>query len=144
VVTDEADRIQSGAAASKHDAEIRQALDVWKRAVLSGDPDRLTDCYASTVEQYFNKRNATRRDVRRTISDFLAGRGRVRVLRISDVAITSVYDGRAAATFRKHWETTGRRPFSGEERERLTFVNTDDGWKIAREEELRVYWTKRR
>jgi hypothetical protein len=124
-------------------AELRQALEGWRRAVLSGDTDRIIECYAQKVERYFNLQNATREDVRRTVVNFLSGRGTVSDLQISALGITSVEDNRIAATFRKRWQTAGRHPSSGEERERLTFAKISGSWRIVREEELRVFWTRR-
>jgi hypothetical protein len=52
---------------------------------------------------------------------------------------------RATATYDKTWDTgqaNGKRN-SGEEVERLTFEKTDEGWKIAREDELRVIRSSR-
>jgi len=125
------------------DLELRAAIEEWRRAVASGDPDRIAECYAPKLEQYFNLRNATRADVRRSITDFFSSRGSIKDLHISDVSITAAGRGRAVATFRKRWQTIGPRPFSGEERERLTFAKSSGAWKIVREKELRVFWSRR-
>jgi hypothetical protein len=73
----------------------------------------------------------------------MARYGKPAILRISELTVTPVSENRAVASFRKHWQTDGPRIFAGEEQERLTFVRTEDAWKIASEEEIKVYWTQR-
>ena len=65
------------------------------------------------------------------------------ILRISDLTVIPVSEDRAVASFRKHWQTSGPRIFAGEEQERLIFVKAEDEWKIASEEETKVYWTQK-
>jgi hypothetical protein len=54
--------------------------------------------------------------------------------------------GRATATFRKTWDTleSDGKSFSGEEIEQLTFTSSPQGWKIIREEELKILRVSRR
>jgi hypothetical protein len=122
---------------------IREALAQWERAVLSGDPDLVAACYASRLDRYFEQRNSSNDEVRRAAVQSLARYGKPAILRISDVTLTPVSEDRAIASFRKHWQTSGPRVFGGEEQERLIFVKTQDAWKIASEEETKVYWTQR-
>jgi hypothetical protein len=51
-----------------------------------------------------------------------------------------IIHSRAAATFYKSWETTqlDGKTFSGEEVEKLMFASLPEGWKIIREEELKI------
>jgi hypothetical protein len=122
---------------------IRNAIAQWERAVRSGDPDLIAGCYASQLDRYFNQQNPSNDEVRRAAVQSVARYGKTAVLRISDLTLTPVSDDRAVASFRKHWQTTGPRIFAREEQERLVFVKSEDAWKIASEEETKVYWTQR-
>ncbi|HLK69069.1 MAG TPA: hypothetical protein VKU19_36805 [Bryobacteraceae bacterium] len=124
------------------DAEegVRNALAQWERAVLSGDPDQVADCYASQLDRYFDQANASPEEVRRAIAQAATRYGKPAILRIYDLKVTPVSESRAVASFRKHWQTGGPKIVAGEEQERLTFVKTADAWKIASEEQTKVYW----
>jgi hypothetical protein len=115
------------------EVELRAAIEEWRRALISGDPDRIVECYAPTLERYFNLRSATQNDVRRTITDFVSARGQISSLRISELTITASGHNRATATFRKRWQTIGQYLSSGDEREHLTFAKKSGTWKIVRE-----------
>jgi hypothetical protein len=125
--------VQPGASDPTSEIELRAAVEQWRRALISGDPDRIVECYAPRLEQYFNLRSATQNDVRRTITDFVSARGQITSLRISDLTITASSRGRATATFRKRWQTIGQYLSSGDEREHLTFAKKSGTWKIVRE-----------
>ncbi len=122
---------------------VRHALAQWQDAVRSGDPNQIAACYASQLDHYFNQRNSSQAEVRRAAVQSVARYGKPAILRISDLTVTPVSENRAVASFRKHWQTNGPRIFAGEEQERLTFVKTEEDWKIASEEETKVYWTQR-
>jgi len=122
---------------------IREALAQWERAVLSGDPDLVAACYASRLDRYFQQRNSSNDEVRRAAVQSVARYGKPAILRITDLTLTPVSADRATASFRKHWQTSGPRIFAGEEQERLIFVKTEAAWKIASEEETKVFWTQR-
>jgi len=53
-----------------------------------------------------------------------------------------VSENRAIASFRKHWQTSGPKVFAGEEQERVTFIKAESAWKIASQEETKVYWSQ--
>ena len=122
---------------------IRNAIAQWERAVRSGDPNLIAACYSSQLDRYFNQQNPSNDEVRRAAVQSVARYGKTAILRISDLTLTPVSEGRAVASFRKHWQTSGPRIFAREEQERLTFVKSEDVWKIASEEETKVYWTHR-
>jgi hypothetical protein len=113
---------------------VQEALAQWQRAVLSGDPDLLANCYAS---------NFSADEVKRSAINSVARYGRPAILRISELTLTAESGGRAVATFRKHWQTSGPKIYAGEEQERVTFVKTDGNWKIASQEEPKIYWSQR-
>ena len=99
--------------------------------------------YSPLVDPYFTRRQASLSDVRRSLAQSQARYGRPAILRISDIRITPLGEDRAAATFRKHWQTAGPRIFAGEAEDRLSLVKRQDAWKIASEQEVRVFWTHR-
>ncbi len=122
---------------------IRNAIAQWERAARSGDPNLIAACYASQLDRYFNRQNPSNDEVRRAAVQSVARYGKTAILRISDLTLTPVSEDRAVASFRKHWQTSGPRIFAREEQERLIFVKSEDAWKIASEEETKVYWTHR-
>jgi len=122
---------------------IQAAILRWQRAVLSGDPDRLAACYAPQLERYFSQRNASSAEVRRVAMQSVARYGRPAILRVSGVSIIPISPDRALATFRRHWQTGAPKVFAGEDQERMAFVRVRDEWKIASEEQIKVYWTRK-
>lgn len=122
---------------------IQAAVARWQRAVLSGDADRLAACYAPQLERYFSQRNASSAEVRRVAMQSVARYGRPAILRISGLTIIPISTDRALATFRRHWQTGAPKVFAGEDQERMAFVRVQDEWKIASEEQIKVYWTRK-
>jgi len=100
---------------------VRASLEQWIRAVRTGDPRTIAASYAPG-------------------HGVPAREERPAILRISDLRITPVSEDRAVATFRKHWQTSRRPMYAGEEEDRLTFDRVGDAWKIASEERTRVFW----
>lgn len=114
-------------------AGIHELLERWSSALKRGDVDAATQCYAPVVSTYFGRHDVTREVVRQSIRQPRARYGRVDV-RISGIDITPVSDDRAVATFRKHWQISGRAKSAGEEEERMTLVRTDGVWQISSEQ----------
>ena len=72
--------------------------------------------------------------------EYMRGRyGKLAVNRISDLRITPQGGDSAVAAFRRHWQTTGRKMTTGETRVKMTLVRTPAGWRIASEQETRLY-----
>lgn len=105
---------------------IRKALVEWARALRSGDEDLIAACYTP--------------EARETVARSATRFGTPAILRISELTVTPVSPDRVIASFRKHWQTGGPKISAGEDQERLTFVRSEDAWKIAAEEETKVYW----
>ncbi|HEY2013633.1 MAG TPA: hypothetical protein VGH38_09045 [Bryobacteraceae bacterium] len=122
---------------------IQHAIQKWQRAIRSGDPDLIAACYAPQLDRYFGQRHASSAKVRRATLRSVKHYGRPAILRVSGLSIMPVSDDRAIATFRKHWQTAGPKVFAGEGQERMALVRLRDDWKIASEEETKVYWTQR-
>jgi hypothetical protein len=123
--------------------EIRGALDRWTAALRTGNPDQIAASYTPQMERYFNQRDASDASVRRAVAEMTARYGKMAIVRLSEINIVPLSTERALATFRKHWQTGGPHIFAGEEQERLTFVKLSQGWRIASEQETKVYWTHR-
>jgi hypothetical protein len=79
----------------------------------------------------------------------------IRTYEVNDIRVAMVPGGnslnginytRATATFRKTWDTleSDGKSFSGEEIEQLTFTSSPQGWKVIREEELKILRVSRR
>ncbi|HTS31861.1 MAG TPA: nuclear transport factor 2 family protein [Bryobacteraceae bacterium] len=115
---------------------IRDAIEQWGRAIRSGDSSLIEACYAPHLDH--SQAAVTHAPVQ-TMERY----GKPAILRITNLTVTPLAEDRVVASFRKHWQTSGPRFFAGEEQERLTFVRTRDAWKIASEEETKVYWTQR-
>jgi hypothetical protein len=73
----------------------------------------------------------------------MARYGPVRKYKISDLTVAAVDGNHAIANFRKEWATQGNK-FAGAEREQLRFVREGSEWRIASEQELKVYWVHRK
>jgi|HubBroStandDraft_1064217.scaffolds.fasta_scaffold04723_7 hypothetical protein len=115
-------------------AGIHAILDRWASALKRGDVEAAAQCYAPVVTTYFDRHDVTREAVRQSIRQTRARYGRLDVYRISGLAITPVSDSRAVATFRKHWQWSGRKRSAGEEDERMTLVQAGGAWQISSEQ----------
>jgi uncharacterized protein (TIGR02246 family) len=124
-------------------AAVRSVLDRWTLAVKRGDAEAAAALYAPTVKIYFRQKHATRQDVRKSIRQMLGKYGRLDIYRVGNVRVTSDGPDHAIATFDKHWQTSGRKKFAGEERERLGLLKTGGEWKIDSEEEVKLYWVQK-
>jgi hypothetical protein len=123
--------------------QVLAAVNNWIVALRSGDPDRIAACYAPELERYFTIHNASVAAVRRSVNESVTRYGAPVVLRISELNIIPLSPTRAIATLRKHWQMGGRKVFAGEEQERLVFTKIRSGWRIASEQETKIYWTQR-
>jgi hypothetical protein len=138
---------QLGQSASR--TTVRDALFSWVRAFRSKDLTVLADSYAPLVERYFRRTNVSHEQIRQNIESGFAGVVDIRKYEINDVRVAmlpgdyplnGINCTRATATFRKTWDTldSNGKSFSGEEIEQLTFASSSQGWKIIREEELKI------
>jgi hypothetical protein len=123
------------------DQLISALLGRWSAAMLAGNGASIARCYTSPIGWYYGQRNATPEDLNRRL-EYLRGRyGRLAVHNVDRIAITPTGPTTAFATFVSYWETTGAKKLACEEQERMTFVRTPDGWRIASEERPRILWT---
>jgi proteasome lid subunit RPN8/RPN11/ketosteroid isomerase-like protein len=125
--------------ATSDSAAIQALLDRWALALKRGDARAAAECYAPLVTAYYGRRNITRDAVQQSIRRSLKRFGGLDIYRISDLQITPVGDGRAVATFRKHWQTSGSRKFAGQEQDRMAMVRNQGAWQIASEQEQKRY-----
>lgn len=122
---------------------VRQLLDRWVASTKAKDLQTQADLYADVVERFYNARNISRSEVLADRRRMFETYPRINRYAIDKIRIESNDGRRASVTFDKHWDTAGQRRFSGSERQRLVLQHTPDGWKIVREEELRVYRVSR-
>jgi len=120
---------------------VRALLDRWSAALKRNDLASAAACYAPVVATYFARHNVPRDAVLRGMRQSLTHYGGLEIYRLSDVKISQVAEDRAVASFRKHWQTTGRRKSAGEEQERMTFVRDQGRWQISSEQQERIYWS---
>jgi hypothetical protein len=143
-----ADRLAEPKSAGRVDraeiqSQVRATLGLWTASLLAGDVEGHASLYAESVAPYFTKTRVTREQVADEVRGMLKRYGRVTTYRISDVTIAPVDADHAIANFRKAWSTAGRR-FEGEERQQLKFAREASGWRIISEQELKVYWVRRK
>ena len=131
---------------------VRDAVAAWANAFRSMNAAAIAECYAPVVERYFERNDVTRDQIRRDQQSVFARTLYIRKFEVNDINIEvdtiqpsadSVTNPRTAVTLRKGWDRAelGARNFSGEEREKLTFIGSPQGWKIIREEA--VSWRTR-
>ena len=125
-------------------AEIKNLLYRWRDTFKDGDASAQADCYAPQVQPFFTKARVSRDEVRREKERVLSRYRTFGTYDISDIKLESLDGDEAVVTLRKEWAAVGGRPFSGAEHQRLTLARVRGEWKIAGEEELKVYWVKRR
>jgi hypothetical protein len=123
--------------------QVRETLGLWTASLLAGDVEGHASVYAESVAPYFTKSRVSREQVAAEVRGMLKRYGRLTTYKISDVTIAPVDADHAIANFRKSWSTVGRR-FAGEEREQLKFAREGSGWRITSEQELQVYWVRRK
>jgi hypothetical protein len=139
----EATRGRTTAAAPSNSADIHRLLDEWRATLVRGDVNAQANLYAPHVDRFFTKRNVSRDAVRKEKSRMMAAYPEVNRYEISDVRVESNTGDEAVVSFRKEWEMTGNRRFSGAERQRLRLRRIGADWKIVGEEETKIYWVKR-
>jgi ketosteroid isomerase-like protein len=139
----------SATSRSDDEASVQDAVEGWANAFRGRDADRFAAYYAPEVEQFFRKKNVSQSQILDTYQASFGKMDSLYTYEISDLRV-EFPDGtespsRATATYNKKWDTsqTDGKRFSGEEVERLTFEKTEEGWKIVREDELRVLRTSR-
>jgi ketosteroid isomerase-like protein len=135
--------------ASASEQSVRDAVGAWVQAFRSKDSTALADSYAPVVERYFRRNNVSREQIRQYLGPAFAKMVDIREYEVNDLRVgmlpgdnssIAISYSRATATFRKTWDTleSDGKSFSGEEIEQLTFINSPQGWKIIREEELKI------
>jgi len=130
--------------AATANADINDLLNRWRDSVVRGDVNAHVILYGPKMDQFFRRRNVTRETVRREKARMMELYPQVNRYDISDVRVESQRENEAVVSFRKEWDMRGDRPFSGAERQRLKLRRISGDWKIVSEEELKVYWVKRR
>jgi hypothetical protein len=114
---------------------VHALLDQWSTALKRGDNQAAAACYAPLVTTYFERHDVPREAVRQSIRRSLTRYGGLDIFRISGLGITDAGDGRAEIVFLKHWQSSGYRKFSGEERERMTVARNHGVWQIVAEQQ---------
>ncbi|HYE25524.1 MAG TPA: nuclear transport factor 2 family protein [Clostridia bacterium] len=121
--------------------ELTALIDRWIASVKARDLDALMSCYAPVMDTYFLQDGVRWQAVRRDKQQFFATYSDIRRLEIANLRFERNTRG-LEATFRKMWDFSGSRSFSGEVVSRLTFRNVDGRWVIASERE-RLVWSRK-
>lgn len=142
---------------SESEQSVTDAVNAWVRAFRARDSLALAECYAPRVEKYFRRDNVGRDQVQGYFRDAFARMVDLRRYEVKDIQVNalpaddtssedSVVYSRATATFNKTWDETQSdgKTFSGEEIEQLTLASSPEGWKIVREEELKILRVSKR
>ncbi|MDQ6706475.1 MAG: hypothetical protein M3Z85_10930 [Acidobacteriota bacterium] len=124
-------------------AQISTVLSNWAAALKSGDESAYVAFYAPHLASYFTKKNVSQDEVRKSVEASLLKYGRFRVCNVSAIKVTPLAADRAVAVFRKNWAASGRKQFAGEELERCLMTRESGEWKIASEQEIRLYWVRK-
>lgn len=134
---------------SPTETAVRDAVGTWVQAFRSKDATALAGSYAPVVEKYFLRTNVSQGEIRQIEIQEFASMVEIRQYEINDIQVAMLPDeyivnginySRAKANFRKTWDTldSDGKTFAGEEIEQLTFTSSPQGWKIVREEELKI------
>ncbi len=110
---------------------IGTVLQRWAEEVRRGNIEGAARYYVPALQA------AKRAEMSRNLGRY----GRVAVNRITEVRVIPEGRDEAVATFRRHWETAGYRKYALETGERVRLRRTPSGWKIASEQETRLYWS---
>jgi hypothetical protein len=142
--SNDADRVGE-AAPNRADVQqgVRTTLDRWRSTLLAQDLQGHVGLYSAEVGPYFAKSRMSREEIAGELRQMVGRYGPMRKYKISELTIAPVDANHAIANFRKEWATQGNR-FTGAEREQLRFVRDGSDWRIASEQELKVYWVHRK
>lgn len=140
----EADRtVEPPANRAEVQSGVRASLDRWRASLLSQDIDGHVALYAPSVGPYFTKSRVTRNQIADEVRQMVKRYGPVNQYKISDLTVAPLDANHAIANFRKQWQTAGNK-FSGAEREQLRFARQGSEWLITSEQELKVYWVRKK
>jgi hypothetical protein len=123
--------------------QVRSVLEEWRESLLNRNVDQYTNLYAPTVGPYFRENRVSRAQIANEVRRMLGRYGPLTSYKISNVTIAPVDQNHAIANFRKEWKTAGD-TFSGAERAQLRFERLNGDWRITSEQELQVYWARKR
>ena len=123
--------------------QIRSVMEQWRESLLNRNVDAYTNLYAPTVGPYFKENRVSRAQIGNEVRRMLGRYGPLTSYKISNVTIAPVDQNHAIANFRKDWRTEGD-TFSGAERAQLRFEKLNGDWRITSEQELQVYWARKR
>jgi hypothetical protein len=123
--------------------QIRDTLDEWSKSLLARNVEQYASLYAPTVGPYFRENRVSREQIAGEVRRMLGRYGALTSYRISDVTVAPIDENHAIANFRKEWRTA-HDAFSGAEKAQLRFERQNGKWLITSEQELRVYWARKR
>jgi hypothetical protein len=125
--------------AATAEAALQATLAGWLASWKQRDLEQQVAYYAPVLDTYFTQHNVPREKVRKDKEYSFWLYTRVHRYELSNLRIQWHSPREAVATFRKTWDFSGRKRFSGDEIEALTLVKTESGWRIKTERELKVF-----
>lgn len=121
---------------------VRETLGVWTSTMLSNDLAGQVDCYAPTVSPFFQRANASLREVAAEKERMMKSYPLMKRYAISNIVFEHADANRVVVSFDKSWEAQGSGIFAGSERESLVLRLLAGRWRIIAERELQIYWVR--
>jgi serine/threonine protein kinase len=119
-------------------AELQSLRDLWVKATVERDLNRMISFYPPVVETFYLRRNVPRSAVRNEKQRMIEQATDID-LQTSQPETKLSADGQLAImTFRKSWNFRGQQNSSGEVIQELRWAKTAEGWKIISERDISV------
>ncbi|MDQ6699566.1 MAG: hypothetical protein M3Z36_05215 [Acidobacteriota bacterium] len=124
-------------------SQVKTLLFNWADALKRGDENAFVAFYAPQLSTYFTKRDVSQEVVRKSVEVTFLRYGSFRICEIGNIKVTPLGPDRAVAVFRKKWAAADADRFAGEELERCQLARYGTDWKIASEQEIKLYWVRK-
>ncbi len=131
---------EATAARGAEEKGIRSAIERWQANYRRVNLRGLVGCYAPVVETYFGQKNLKPSQVEREKQREWKDIARIRYYAARPLSIADGGRGQKVAMVEKDWDETTRwgTVFAGRDVERIVFAKVNGGWRIVKEEEVKV------
>lgn len=120
--------------------EVAAAVNRWVETTTSRDIEAHINCYASTLDNYYNATNVPASRVRADRTQAFTNYDVINIT-LANLRVTPESSGdRATATFDKTWDFEGTRRSSGSVQQRLWLRKVNGRWLITGERDLQLYY----
>ena len=121
---------------------VRDTLATWTRTMRDNDLAGQVDCYAPSVEPFFQHPKVSIQVVADEKRKLMNAYPVVKQYAISDINFEKIQSDFVQLSFDKTWEVRGSQRFVGREREMLKLRPIGGTWKIVAETERKIYWVQ--